>query len=207
MISNNEGQLLMYGNGCTISDSTFDVIENGYGINDISADAFEDCYQFPVLGHRGWMQDCLFIPCDDTDSCFLYIYKPRNKYAPNTTPVDKIALAKIIKKDDGKYKVITKDSVFYNEPNTVSGLNLLKKKDSNHWWLTSATDSINSLLVFEVNGSDITLKKRQYFNNIVQDRQSSVSSKFSAQGDLYAVYDVPFTAPTVGYACFPLIGL
>ncbi len=191
MISNNEGQLLMYGNGCTISDSTFDVIENGYGINDISADAFEDCYQFPVLGHRGWMQDCLFIPCDDTDSCFLYIYKPRNKYAPNTTPVDKIALAKIIKKDDGKYKVITKDSVFYNEPNTVSGLNLLKKKDSNHWWLTSATDSINSLLVFEVNGSDITLKKRQYFNNIVQDRQSSVSSKFSAQGDLYAVYDVP----------------
>ncbi len=191
MISNSAGQLLLYGNGCTISDSTFDVIENGYGINDISASAFGDCYEPGSLGHSGWMQDCLFIPCGVKDSCFLYIYKPRNKYNPQKPFVDKIAMARIIKKDNGKYKVVTKDSLFYNKQNQTSGLSLLKKSDSKNWWLTSCSDSINSLLIFEVEGANIIFQNKQYFPELKADRQNSVCSKFSAQGDLYAVYDVP----------------
>ena len=191
MISNKNGEILLYGNGCVIADSTFDEIENGNGINDISASAFKDCYTLENLGHSGWMQDCLFIPCDDKDSCFLYIYKPRNKYVPNKTNVDKIAMAKILKKNDGKYTVVTKDSIFYNKPNTSSGLNLLKKSNSSNWWLTSSSDSVNALLVFEVDGANIEFKKRQYFEDIPKNRDNSVCAKFSAQGDLYAVYDVP----------------
>ena len=191
MISNKDGGILLYGNGCTISDSTYDVVENGSGINDISAAAFGDCYEPGSIGHSGWMQDCLFIPCDDIDSCFLYIYKPRNVYKPNTPYVDKIALAKILRNPDGIYKVVTKDSVFYNHPNKSSGLNILKKSNSNNWWLTSASDSVNALLVFEVEGANIKFKEKQYFKEITPDRQNSVCAKFSAQGDLYALYDVP----------------
>ncbi len=191
MISNNAGKLLLYGNGCTISDSTFDVIENGYGINDISAAAFSDCYQYPVLGHRGWMQDCLFIPCDDKDSCFLYIYKPRNKYDPLKPYVDKIAMAKIIRKSDGNYKVATKDSVFYNKPNTVSGLNLIKKANSNQWWLTSSADSADAILIFEIEGAMFKGVKKQYFKQIKPEEDNCVSVKFSPDGNLYAKYDVP----------------
>jgi len=189
--SRNDGEFLMYSNGCRIYGSDYQVLENGYGINDISAESFNSCYSFENLGHIGWMQDCLFIPCDEKDSCFLYVYKPYNEYMPNTTSVDKIAFAKVCQKEGGKYMVLTKDSVFYNEQNQGSGLNLLRKKNSNNWWLTSCSDSINSLLIFEVKGANIIFKNKQYFPELKADRQNSVSSKFSAQGDLYAVYDVP----------------
>ena len=191
MISRKNGNLLLYSNGCTIVDSTLEVIENGFGINDISSNSSTYCYEFSGLGMNGWMQDCLFIPCDDKDSCFLYIYKPRNKYVPNKTNVDKIAMAKILRKEDGKYTVVKKDSVFYNKQNQGSGLNILKKSNSNNWWLTSASDSVNALLVFEVEGANIKFKEKQYFKEITPDRQNSVCAKFSAQGDLYALYDVP----------------
>jgi hypothetical protein len=191
MISNKAGQLLLYGNGCTISDSTFDVIENGYGINDISASAFSDCYEPGSLGHSGWMQDCLFIPCDEKDSCFLYIYKPRNKYDPLKPYVDKIAMAKVIRKSDGKFKVLTKDSVFYNNANTTGELNILKKSKSDNWWLTSSADSANAILIFEIEGAIIKEAKKQYFKEIKPEEDNCVSVKFSPDGKFYAKYDVP----------------
>ena len=193
-ISDDEGNLLFYFNGCRIAGKDHKLIENGDSINygnALKLIAGEDC----LYGYTG-AQNSMII-----EDPYL-----RNKYYVlhltwEKEPIGGLALTKFnytyvdMNENDGYGKVINKNVVILNDTINSGFLQAVKHQNGKDWWVVLCKDnyrSVNKTNIywkFLIDNDGIKLHHYQNIGPIFDfDTSASGSAKFSPDGSKYALH-------------------
>lgn len=190
-ISDKEGNLLFFTNGCEIHNSDFELMENGDSLN------FDQQYWslFNIDCRKGYpgSQDVLIIPSMASDDLFYIFHKPRIVVEIND-PQAKPLLYSIVdmSENNGKGKVITKNQVMYDDQDCMAyyltGINHANQQD---FWLIQPLVEDSTFVTYLVNSDGIHRQPdqntHQYFDGFRSS--SSGTAKFSPDGTQYALYN------------------
>ncbi len=194
-ISDKNGNLLFYFNGCFIVGADHQLIENGDSINYSSWwSSISNCQN----GYTG-PQNTLILPDPAYENGYYIIHKtvdwvqfPEKKTISTlglkTTYVD-------MNMNGGKGKVIFKNKVVFEDTLMWGYLHAVKHANGHDWWIVDLKESpdgglpANSYFVFHLNQGGISFHRKQNFGNYFTDNSSSCgSAKFSPDGRQWAYY-------------------
>lgn len=166
-MSDTDGNLLFYSNGCEIRNSIHHVIKDGNGINtgDIRND---NCSQGG--GYLAGYQTMLSIPNPGNPNQYyifhvslIYVYEPildiRSKYLYYTL-IDfndvNGEVVKLIKKDTNTGSMLAKNLILLQDTSIHTGdLTAIKHVNNRFWWIISSKYNSNTYLRFLVNDTTI----------------------------------------------------
>jgi hypothetical protein len=187
-ISDKEGNLLFYFNGCAVFNKYGEVMPNGDSINaGVWFDKFwKDCR----YGYPGF-QDVLIINDPKNNDAFYLFHKP-NIYYPN---IDSLQLQYTyidMRKENGYGDVTSKNNKYYETENPMySYFTGIKHQNKNDWWLIQPIKDDSIFLTFLLSKNGIERKGNQKTSQYFDDFRSSASgnAKFSPDGTKYALYN------------------
>lgn len=189
-MSNSEGELQFYSNGCAVYNAEHQLMENGDGINDVSIEFDEFC---PGGYPAGNSTVSILDPGND------------NKYYIIHKPVDNLRTREIlytyidISEANGLGAVQNKNEIIYDDTRLSYGLlNACKHENGRDWWITQVIDSTNIWLTFLVDDQGISLFDTQEvgpaylvnnpFSQAVYNRDGTKFAIISSEHDV-VVYD------------------
>ncbi len=190
-VSDKNGNLLFYTNGCAVADASHEIMENGDSIN---AGAFfdeiweGDCY----FGYPG-KQDVLILQDPNYESGYYLIHKTR-EYNQGGNPQTFTKYLKYTYIDmtlnNGLGAVTEKNKIFFESNFPYGFLSAIKAKDSESWWITQMKDSLNLLHVIELNEQGFSIKDSLLLGEERIDTFRSYGSevRFSPDGTKFAYF-------------------
>jgi len=138
-ISDKEGNLLFYTNGCRIINRNFVMMENGDSLNRPSLTTSQNCDNASYNGNTGY-RSMFIIPHPDSANIFNILHFRFQSAARDKTP--DILLTKVdMSYNGGLGKVILKNKVIYSDPSyeePMAGWStpvLTKHGNGRDWWL------------------------------------------------------------------------
>jgi len=134
-ISDEEGNLLFFTNGCEVHNSDFELMENGDSLN-FDQQFWELANLNCRKGYPG-SQDVLIIPSMASDDQFYVFHKPRIVVEINDPQAIPILYSVVdMSENNGRGKVVTKNEVVYDDRDCLSyyltGINHANQQD---FWL------------------------------------------------------------------------
>lgn len=159
MISNRNGDLKVYTNGCIVNNLNFDIMENGEDINS-GIQRYETCdADFYYAGEQG----ALFIP-DPGDSLKYYLFHASLVYqnSPLKFWVDALRYSKIdMRYNNGLGKVTEKNTIFMNDSTTLADIGAVKHSNNRDWWIIVKKYFVGSYDKFLLTDKGITFINNQ----------------------------------------------
>jgi len=186
-MSDRDGNLKFYSNGCAVFNAEHELMENGNGINDVSIEFDEFC-------PGGY----------PTANSFVSITDPGNEdgYYIIHKPIEELRTRELLytyvdgSQNSGLGALIEKNEVIYDNNNILSSglLNACKHDNGEDWWITQVLDSTNLWLTFLVDDEGISLQQSQEvgpvylvtnpFSQAVYNRDGTKFAIISAEHDV-----------------------
>ena len=188
-ISDKEGNLLFYSNGCAVLNRYGEIMPNGHDIVDtVWMNKWnDDCN----LGYVGG-QDILILPNPDGSDTYYLINKPEVFNGFNVDGSFPIWYNIIdINKDNGRGDLILKNKILLNKENTLKGfLTSIRHENKTDWWIIQPLrdDSIFTTFLLTKDGFQRypDQNTHEFFNS--WRSSSGGTAKFSPDGTKYALY-------------------
>ncbi len=187
-ISDKNGSLLFFTNGCAVFNRNYQIMSNGDSIN---AGKWFDIFWKHCSGGYPGVQDVLILPDPGNEKGYYLFHKPNIYNSPNPTyrELDYSYIDMSLDHGNGdlKEKNITNygKSVLFNYFTAIKHIN---KKD---WWLIQPVTDDSIYLTFLLDEAGINRKPdqntHQYFD--MSKSSASGSAKFSPDGTKYALYN------------------
>ena len=154
IISDENGNLLCYANGCAIVNRHHEIMENGDGINpgDIHDDHCSDSYP--------GVQKSILLPNPENSSIYYYVHTHVHViYEPEIEVENRLYYSLIdISENDGDGKVIEKNVPLYTKDVHFSGyLTACPHENGKDWWLFRVKRNSNLYYKILLDGSGISI--------------------------------------------------
>jgi hypothetical protein len=183
IVSDKEGKLILYSNGCKIMNSDYKLIENGDSINTLAIVEF--CKN--IGGYRvGDGAVCLPWPGENNVYGVIqvgvnYIYVPQ--FAGWTA---RLSYSKIdMNKNNGEGLVIEKDEEILWDSLSGGQLEAVRHANGRDWWLIQSRLLTNKYYIFLFDSSGINLKNALKIGDINLMKQDFLQASFSHSGNQY----------------------
>ncbi len=186
-ISDIQGELIFYTNGCSVFDSTFNVMENG---NEINPGNFHDSHC--LFGNYPGPQNSIIIPVLNTPSDYLYLHKKWERNTELDIEISGIYVTIISFNESLTGKVVEKNIGIDPERSTTGSLlEAIPHQNGIDWWVVDFTKGPeeNFYLSYFLNQDTIVLQHEMEIDNVesLNERCSSTSqSCFSPDGTKFA---------------------
>ena len=196
-ISDIDGSLLFYSNGCVVFNAENEIMENGDSLNQGEV-ANLKCPERYTSGS----QSSLILSMPDNDSIY-YLFHKRiiYEYNPNLEVItDKLLYSTVnINLDNGLGGVVLKNQELWTEPQTYGDLTAVKHANGEDWWIISISDESNEYLFFLLNEEGVTFHHNQIIGIELSESGSNGSSQtnFSPNGRIFTRFN-----PTEGIFLF-----
>ena len=196
IISDKEGELSFYFNGCVVFNAVHEIMLNGNGINPGEV-SDEKCPERYTSGS----QSSLILPMPDSDSIY-YIFHKRiiYEYNPNFDVItDKLLLTTVnTNLDNGLGGVELKNQELWTEPQTYGEITAIKHANGEDWWVVSMTDQLNEYLFFLLTHEGVSFHHSQILGNEpTYDGSRGAVTAFSPNGSKFTRFN-----PTDGIYLF-----
>ncbi len=187
IISNKDGNLLAYSNGCQIHNKEFDVMENGLDLNP-GNDRMLTCPDYYASGEQG----AVFIP-DPSNPDRYYIIHCSNVYrnSPLYFWVDAIRYSIIdMSYNNGLGKVIKKNEVVLNDSSTLSDISVVRHINNVDSWIIIKKYFVAKYDIFLLNSNGISRTTTQVIGDTTNFylNGGGVDQKFSPDGSMMVRY-------------------
>ncbi len=189
-ICDEDGNLLIYTNGCAVANRNHEVMPHGDSLN---YDRFfvewwgGDCSD----GYPG-EQNVTILPDPGYGNGYYILHQPIS-YNPDSMisfTMDMVLYSYVdMTLDNGLGDVVEKNVKFHNGPVLNSYLSVIKKPDSNAWWiLFPARDT--GFFLYEINSNGIEYVGKQLIGPEYQvNSSSSGRGRFSPDGKKYCIFN------------------
>ncbi len=138
-ISDKDGNLLFYFNGCSVANAFHEIMENGTGFNPGKA-AINSCRK-PDDAYLSSHQSSLILPADDKDSLFFILHLTIDYYLKDSIIFYGIPRYSVVdmKANSGRGRVILKNQ-FYHPDTTMSveGMTAVRHANGRDWWIINS---------------------------------------------------------------------
>ncbi len=189
-ICNENGQLLFYSNGCSVSNREYEIMPNGENINEgpfVEIFWEGNCrYGYPGL------HDILALPDPGNEDGYYLITKPISVDEDFNTDRETIQYSYIDMSLDGGLGDVTikNEPVLENVHIMYSFFTCVQHENGKDWWILQARHEDNKYLLFKLDSTGIHLESTQeigekYFLNA----SAAGSMKFSPDGTQLASYN------------------
>lgn len=133
MISDQNGSLKAYTNGCVINNSEYEIMDNGKGINPGNLHNYSCDDSYP-----GGELSAVFIP-DFKDSLHYFLIHSSQVLDNITTKswVDALRMSELDFKSNSLGKVLKKNLPFINDSSTLAIIAMVKHSNNRDWWIIS----------------------------------------------------------------------
>ncbi|MFT4760698.1 MAG: hypothetical protein ACI9XO_003748 [Paraglaciecola sp.] len=181
-ISDNNGDLLFYTNGCAIANKNHEIMPNSEGLNP-GAVSNSNC-EYGYLGS----QSCLILPIPESASKY-YLFHKAFTYDPNLTIFpDKLYYTLIdMSLDEGLGEVVDKNVILRDDTIRSGEMTAIKHSNGEDWWLINGSYDSDEFFTFLITADSI---EGPFFQNIgfVNTRAGSGSGQvvFSPDGTKFA---------------------
>ncbi|MCZ2102706.1 MAG: hypothetical protein LC107_14350, partial [Chitinophagales bacterium] len=134
-ISNKQGDLLFYFNGCSVANANHEIMDNGTGFNPGKV-ANNFCTQIGSAYVFG-AQSSLILPVDNKDSIFMLIHITNDYFLKDSIIVYGIPRYSIIdmKANGGRGRVILKNQVYIQDTLHSIGMTAVRHANNRDWWV------------------------------------------------------------------------
>ena len=139
-ISDKEGNLLFYFNGCSVANAQHEIMENGTGFNRPGFVAENSCRE-DSDAYLSTEQTCLILPLDDRDSSFMILHLAGNIYQKDSFILYAVPLYSVvdIKANDGKGRVVLKNQIYHPDTTMdVAGMTAVRHANNKDWWIINS---------------------------------------------------------------------
>ncbi|MFN8320441.1 MAG: T9SS type A sorting domain-containing protein [Saprospiraceae bacterium] len=188
-ISDKDGSLLAFTNGCVVYNRNYQIMPNGDSIN--AGIWFDKLWKSCAAGYPG-TQDVLILPDPGNDKGYYLLHKT-NIYnpGPGGTYINLNYSYIDISLDNGKGDVTIKNNTFDTNSLLSQYLSALKHENKKDWWLIQPIINDSTYLTFLIDESGINKKPNQNTHQYFDRSRSSASgtAKFSPDGTKYAIYN------------------
>lgn len=128
-ISDKEGKLMFYTNGCAIYNSDHSIVENGDSLNTPSSQWQSICYD--KIGSYKYDQSIIILPLPNHDNIF-YIFHLRSK---NYFTYYEDYLYTVVQKENGNLQVIQKNVEIISDSLASGYVSAIRHGNGRDWWI------------------------------------------------------------------------
>ena len=136
-ISDKEGNLLFYYNGCSMSNADHEIMENGTGFN--PGKDYDNFCRDSTSAYGGSDQSSLILPLDNKDSLFMLLHITSDYYyIKDTVNLYGIPRYSIVdmKANSGKGRVILKNQMYHPDTTMQPGaFTAVRHANNRDWWI------------------------------------------------------------------------
>ena len=186
-ISDTEGNLLFYTNGCQVYDSTHHLMMNGDSIN------FNEYYEEFCDGYADGKQNTIILPDPAYDDGYYIFHSPAERFVPFTdAQVINSMYSYVDMQLNGDNGAIADKNVIYLPNDTVatSYLTAVYKDNGLDWWLIKSDWNSNIKFIFSIDHSGVSLEHMIPIGDTITSRESGGGQgRFSPDGSLYISYN------------------
>ena len=191
MVSNEEGELLLYTDGCKVVNSNDQTVENGDSINigEVYESQCDDSGVGLSFGYVAGRQGSLFLPAPSSDSLYYLLHK---KVIHIFEPVFDVIVVGLyytlidVAANGGAGRVIAKNIPVIEEELTYGQITATKHANGRDWWILTAGNTNNLYY-------SILLTPEGFDTILVAEHEHAFSdggqAKFSPDGQYYARYN------------------
>lgn len=189
-VSDINGKLLFYTNGCQVIQSDHQLMENGDSLNygKFYVEWWENC----TYGYNGF-QDILILKDEMNEDIYYIIHKFINY---ETTPTFRFWMQDLrytivdMSYNGGRGKVIKKNQVFHEQHSLVfSYLTAIKHSNNRYWWMIQMNKTNNTYYKYLLKEDGPMLQDSQQIGPpATRNTSASGQAKFSPDGKMWAWY-------------------
>lgn len=190
VISNKQGNLLFYTNGCDVFDIRDSIIENGSGINPGSIHDIDCPNNYGFMG----LQNIFFLPSSyDTSIYYLMyigeIYNPDHN-SNNIILFDKIYISTLSTELGNGYggiidknQILLEDTALLGQP-----IDAVRHANGLDWWIITPNELSNTWHVILIDQIGAHYKGSQIVGDSIDNRATGGQGRFSPDGTIFAWY-------------------
>ena len=192
-VSDSNGDLLFYTNGCSVLDATGNQMSNGDSLN---YDEWVEIFSIPncEFGYIG-LQDILILEDPADEEAYFIIQKTKIYGGSGMNDKDSVLFAYSyvdMTLNDGLGDVVVKNQQFYEGDNLLrSYLTAIRHENKKDWWILQPVveDSLILTFLLDENGISKTAENNshQFFSTSYSG--ATGTAKFSPDGTKYALYN------------------
>ena len=194
-MSDNEGQLIYYTNGCSVANAAHEIMENGDSLN-VGPFYFErDCISemYPSLSsYNAGTQSILSLPVPNTFDQYyvLHLLKELTPDGPNlgVAWITKLFCTKVdMTGDGGLGSVVQKNIEIIDDTLTLGLMTGVKHADNNRWWVLVSEFDSNRYYKVLLGENGVDTITRQTIGPVVPKGNSTTGMRvFNAAGNKLA---------------------
>lgn len=188
-ISDKNGNLLFYTNGCAVLDRNMNIMPNGDSIN--GGKWFDLNRLHCSFGYPGF-QDVLILN-DPASEYGYYIFHKPNIYYPQIDDSLQLHYSYVdMRLNSGLGDVTVKNKRYVENQNILSSyFTAIRHQNKKSWWIIQPLEEDSLFLTFLLDGTGINRLANQNTHQYFDRFRSSASgtAKFSPDGTKYAVYN------------------
>jgi hypothetical protein len=191
-ICDEQGNLLLYTNGCAIANGDHEVMPNGYDINE--GNYFENWWGGDCGDGYPGRQDVIILPSPSNQNEYYVIHKPRT-FLPSSDPInfiDEIRYTKVdLTLDNGKGDVVEKNVTFFDGTRLLwSYFDAVLHENQKDWWIIQPGFGGNSYYTFLLDSTGINLHSVQDIGPTLDHPfvTASGTAKFDPTGNYYSIF-------------------
>ena len=186
-ICDDEGNLLMYSNGCTVVDRNHEVMPNGRNLN--NNDYFQMLGDSCFLGYLG-KQDIMILPDPGDEEGYYILHKAVMPGNPDRFIEMRYSYVDM-RLNNGDGDLVEKNIILYNTENPLwSYLTAIEHINDNGWWIVQPLDHLNNYLILFLDENGFTEKRVESIGpDFHWNASASGRALFSPDGTMYAYYN------------------
>lgn len=189
-ISDEDGNLLFFMNGCAVVDRNFEPMPNG---DSLGYDIWWEIFTWPCDRGRSGNQDNIILNDPGNNDLYYIIHKPKIYNGPNTSDSIPIWYSVVdMSLNQGNGAVIAKNQVLDNSRIFLSSyLTAIKHDNMTDWWLLQSPTNDSLIHVYSLTAKGFSLHSIQESHHFMSRNRTSASgtAKFSPDGSKYAWYN------------------
>lgn len=190
VISNAQGRLLFYTNGCDVFDRRDSIVENGSGINPGSIHDFTCPNNYGFSG----LQNIFFLPSSYDTSIYYLVYigeifNPDHS-ASNLILCDKIYISTLSSEmGEGYGGILDKNQVILEDTGMLGQpIDAVRHANGLDWWIITPDRWTNKWHVVRLGQSGASYIGPQIIGDLHDTRSSGGQGRFSPDGSIFAWY-------------------
>ncbi|HRG65695.1 MAG TPA: hypothetical protein PLV12_07820, partial [Saprospiraceae bacterium] len=188
-ISDKNGNLLFYTNGCAVMDRNLNLMPNGDSIN--AGKWFDLFRKYCSIGYPGF-QDVLILSDPGNENGYYIFHKP-NVYYPQIADSLQLQYSYVdMGLNNGFGDVTLKNLRYTQNQNLLSSyFTSIRHKNKKDWWIIQPLEEDSIFLTFLLDKNGVNQKAIQNTHQFFDRWRSSASgtAKFSPDGTKYAIYN------------------
>ncbi len=194
-ISNRQGELQFFSNGCWIENTAGEIMENGDSITTGFLALVNDCDD--EKGNLRINQGAVILPSSLDSNRYFFISQVSEVFdPPGPDPLDftviRLQYALVdMNYNQGLGKVLVKEQVIVDDSLQYNGVIATRHGNGQDWWILQVIDSTNQYYRIQFQNDSFKMLGVQQIGLIEGEQgQGSGNSVFSADGSHYARYDL-----------------